>query len=79
MDLQSDIMVIRPDIRAFENYADMHGQCRKCGSALVMLPDDRRMGYCFDCLDLFEISRKQEVQNGRMLTVSHESCFAVHY
>ena len=71
-------MVIRPDIRAFENFADMHGQCRKCGTSLVMLPDDRRMGYCFDCLDLLKISRKQEVQEGRVIHLSHERYFAVH-
>ena len=70
-------MVIRPDIRAFEDFADMHGQCRKCGTSLVMLPDDRRMGYCFDCLDLLKVSRKQEVQEGKVIQISGEYCFAV--
>ena len=78
MDMQNDVMVIRPDIRAFENYADMHGECRKCGNPLVMLPDDRRMGYCFDCIDLLEISRKQEPLEGRVITLSHDDCFAMH-
>ena len=78
MDLQSDIMVIRPDIRAFDNCTDMHGQCRKCGSPLVMLPDDRRMGYCFDCLDLLLLSRKNEVNEGRVFTISHDDCFCQH-
>jgi hypothetical protein len=64
-------MLLRPDIRAFDNYADMHAQCRKCGNALVLLPDDRRMGYCFDCLDLLNISKKQEIREGAFLPKSN--------
>ncbi len=71
-------MVIRPDIRAFDESSTVHGQCRKCGAPLVLLPDDRRMGYCFDCLDLSEISRKNDVNQGRVFTVSHDNCFAMH-
>lgn len=66
--MQNEIMVIRPDIRAFEDYADMHGQCRKCGNPLFLLPDDRRMGYCFDCLDLLNVSRRQEINDGKLFT-----------
>lgn len=30
------------------------GTCRKCGTRVILLPNDRRQGYCFDCLDLLE-------------------------
>jgi len=43
------------DARKFVEPEDMVGACRKCGSKLILLPDDRRQGYCFDCFDLLEI------------------------
>ncbi|MBU4070573.1 MAG: hypothetical protein KKH41_01170 [Candidatus Thermoplasmatota archaeon] len=69
---------IRTDIRSFENPSDTIGHCRKCGCILMVLPDDRRFGYCFDCLDFLQISRKTEVGNGRSFTIPQENGFSLH-
>ena len=66
-------MLIKPDMRRFEEPAEAYGHCRKCGSPLTLLPDDMRMGYCFDCINFLEISRKQELNEGRFMSV-HELC-----
>jgi hypothetical protein len=29
--------------------------CRRCGVRLYVLPDDRRLGFCFDCYDPSEV------------------------
>lgn len=60
---------IRPDIRTLEEHSDFEGTCRKCGKPLVLLPGDVRHGYCFDCIDFLDISRKQEINDGRIFTV----------
>jgi hypothetical protein len=65
-----DVMIIRPDIRKFEDCSEIQGNCRKCGRPMVLLPDDMRLGYCFDCIDFLEISRKQEINEGRIFTVN---------
>ncbi len=49
-------MKLRSDARRFHEIEDSVGYCRKCGAKLIVLPDDKRQGYCFDCLDLLEIS-----------------------
>ncbi len=64
-----EIMIIRPDMRKFEDNSALYGNCRKCGRPLVLLPDDMRLGYCFDCINFLEISRKQEINTGRLFTV----------
>lgn len=69
---------IRPDIRRFENPDDSCGHCRKCGRALVVLPEDRRYGFCFDCLDLLQLSRKAENGGGRAFFLTHENHFPNH-
>jgi protein-arginine kinase activator protein McsA len=28
--------------------------CRKCGCTIVLLPNDRRHGFCYDCYDPME-------------------------
>ncbi len=63
-------MIIRPDTRKFEDESETFGHCRKCGGPLVLLPDDMRMGYCFDCIDFLEISRRQEFIEGRLFSVN---------
>lgn len=63
-------MIIRPDTRKFEDASETFGHCRKCGRPLVLLPDDMRMGYCFDCIDFLEISRRQEFIEGRLFSVN---------
>ncbi len=68
---------IRTDVRSFENPSDMFGRCRKCGCQLVVLPDDRRFGYCFDCLDMLNVSRKAEIMIGRAFSIPHESDFSI--
>ena len=50
--------MLRPDVRAFKNRGDGYDRCRRCGVSLVVLPDDRRQGYCFDCFDPLETSVK---------------------
>lgn len=47
-------MRLRPDIRHFRDREESAGSCRKCGCALVFLPDDKRNGFCFDCFDPYE-------------------------
>lgn len=40
------------DIRTFEASEERLSHCLFCGKDLVVLPDDRRQGSCFDCLAL---------------------------
>ena len=41
---------LRPDVRVAEPDERM-STCRRCGVRLVVLPEDRRYGFCFDCYD----------------------------
>jgi len=47
---------LRPDVRRFSEGGDRFGRCRKCGARIVLLPDDRRQGFCFDCFDTLEVT-----------------------
>ncbi|MCI0482775.1 MAG: scaffold protein involved in DNA repair [Candidatus Dadabacteria bacterium] len=62
-------MQLRPDFRhmsgVFDAPNDRHVACRKCGRELVILPEDRRHGYCFDCTDLLDSPDKFERDDGR--------------
>ena len=49
---------------------DSQSTCRKCGAGLVVLPDDKRNGYCFDCMDIMETSNKFEIEEGRLFSPS---------
>ncbi len=49
---------LRPDMRHFRDRGESAGTCRKCGCAMVLLPDDRRDGFCFDCYDPYELTVK---------------------
>jgi hypothetical protein len=40
------------DSRSFEASEERLTHCLFCGKDLVVLPDDRRQGSCFDCLSL---------------------------
>ncbi len=40
------------DLRTFSNSDERFSRCLECGRSLVLLPDDRRGGVCFDCLTL---------------------------
>ncbi len=40
------------DQRSFSSDEDRLGRCVFCGKSLVVLPNDRRGGSCFDCLSL---------------------------
>ncbi len=40
------------DIRSYETSDERFSRCLLCGRNLVLLPDDRRGGCCFDCLTL---------------------------
>jgi len=46
---------LRPDFRRLAKDEDAHATCRRCGARLYVLPDDRRLGYCFDCYDPSEV------------------------
>lgn len=41
-----------PDRRSFSSEDEKHQHCVCCEKDLVVLPNDRRRGYCFDCLSL---------------------------
>ncbi|MDD4307674.1 MAG: hypothetical protein PHU53_02565 [Thermoplasmata archaeon] len=68
---------IRPDVRAFEDSDDMFGHCRKCGRNIIVLPEDRRFGFCFDCLDFLNISKRSENGDGRAFFMNHENGFHI--
>jgi hypothetical protein len=40
------------DVRVFESSEERLSRCVFCGKGIVVLPDDRRQGACFDCLSL---------------------------
>ncbi|HTT73757.1 MAG TPA: hypothetical protein VMG99_06395 [Thermoplasmata archaeon] len=40
------------DSRGFPSPDERYGSCLYCGRGIVLLPDDRRRGSCFDCLSL---------------------------
>jgi len=40
------------DSRSFESSEERLSHCLFCGKELVVLPDDKRQGSCFDCLSL---------------------------
>lgn len=46
---------LRPDLRRVSDGGDREARCRKCHTRIVLLPDDRRQGYCFDCYDSLEV------------------------
>lgn len=45
-------MLLFADHRAFPTVEDRFQHCTFCGKDLVVLPNDRRGGACFDCLSL---------------------------
>jgi len=49
---------IHPDMRRLSDGGDRDARCRKCHVRIVLLPDDRRQGYCFDCYDSLEVHSK---------------------
>ncbi|MBI4416717.1 MAG: hypothetical protein HY557_07020 [Euryarchaeota archaeon] len=42
---------LRPDVRPAAEPEERVATCRRCGVRLVVLPEDRRLGFCFDCYD----------------------------
>jgi len=42
-------MLLFADHRVFPSGEDRFQHCTVCGKNLVVLPDDRRAGVCFDC------------------------------
>jgi len=45
-------MLLFADHRVFSTEDDRFQRCTFCGKDLVVLPDDRRGGACFDCSSL---------------------------
>jgi hypothetical protein len=45
-------MLVFSDSRGVSSPEDRFSRCLFCGKELVLLPDDRRRGSCFDCLSL---------------------------
>ncbi|HZY70798.1 MAG TPA: hypothetical protein VFF67_07480 [Thermoplasmata archaeon] len=45
-------MLARSDLRSFTSAEERFQHCTYCGKDLVVLPNDRRDGSCFDCLSL---------------------------
>lgn len=46
---------LRPDLRRLPRQEESLVTCRRCGTRIHVLPDDKRLGYCFDCYDPSEI------------------------
>ena len=72
-------MDLRPDLRhvAFpvDETFESHTTCRKCGATLVVLPEDRRQGFCFDCFDILDTFHKHEVDEGIVFSPSLKNGF----
>jgi hypothetical protein len=47
--------MLTSDTRKYEDPEDMVGACRTCGTSLILLPNDKRQGYCFDCYDFLSM------------------------
>jgi hypothetical protein len=45
-------MLLFSDLRGRASEEERFSHCLYCGRNLVLLPDDRRHGSCFDCLTL---------------------------
>jgi DNA-directed RNA polymerase subunit RPC12/RpoP len=45
-------MLVASDRRSFASEEDRYQACSYCGREIVVLPNDRRGGACFDCLSL---------------------------
>lgn len=45
-------MLLFADQRSFSSAEERFQHCTLCGKELVVLPNDRRGGSCFDCLSL---------------------------
>jgi len=45
---------LQPDKRVFSEEKEKLVSCVTCGTDLVVLPNDRRRGHCFDCFRLAE-------------------------
>lgn len=48
---------LKPDTRRLSQGGDRDGHCRKCHARIVLSPDDRRQGFCFDCYDSLELRK----------------------
>ena len=46
---------LRPDFRRHAEADEAEATCRRCGVHVYVLPEDRRLGYCFDCYDPSEV------------------------
>jgi hypothetical protein len=46
------VVFLSPDRRSFASAEEKLQHCICCDKDLVVLPNDRRRGYCFDCLCL---------------------------
>jgi len=49
------VAVLRPDFRQSSEPDERQAKCRRCGARMFVLPEDRRLGYCFDCYDPSEV------------------------
>ncbi len=45
-------MLLFSDLRGLATEEERFSHCLYCGRGIVLLPDDRRRGSCFDCLTL---------------------------
>jgi len=45
-------MLVFSDLRSFTSEEERFARCLFCGRELVLLPEDRRRGACYDCLSL---------------------------
>jgi hypothetical protein len=63
------IAALAPDVRSFRVRDERFQQCAFCGKDLVVLPNDRRGGACFDCLSLLGADETSCPECGASLAV----------
>jgi RNA polymerase subunit RPABC4/transcription elongation factor Spt4 len=61
-------MLASADARSFSSNDDRFQHCMFCGKGLVVLPNDRRGGACFDCLALTGIETSACPDCGTLLS-----------
>lgn len=54
VDARAPRMLLFADHRVFPVHEDRVQNCAFCGKTLMVLPDDKRGGACFDCLVMVE-------------------------
>lgn len=62
-------MSLKPDLRTHLDDRERRCRCRRCGTHLVVLPDDKRHGFCFDCYDPLELTSETFYSHRSKVTI----------